>query len=616
MRRFSRLRGSIVTCVALLACGDGGELVALEPDASGDARDATPVFDARPADDARGPQDASLDTSSADAASPDARMTDAGSDAGGLVAVPDPGSPAFPGTIGTLSVSIRTGDGMNAGTDANQISLCLSASDCWTLNVRDVNDFRVGEMDVYHFEGVGLPRASVDRVELRSMNGTDAWQPACMEIRFDGEPVYCRDELGITMGNGSPTEIESYRDPEGLAQQCRTCWPTSVTHGPMLGAMEPDEARVWVRTDATRPVTLRVSETARAADGPTVAWAYPSPLQDFAAVLHARGLAPSRTYTFQVEVDGEAVDGAAGSFTTAPAAGTPGTLRFAFGSCSRLDAQPIFGPIAALDPQLFFFVGDNHYGNTNDRDSLRWFYRWGLERPLRAALVASTPTLATWDDHDYVGNNTDGAAPGKAAALRVFAEYWAHRSVGTDAVPGVFHRYSWGDVDFFFVDDRYHRGEDASILGNAQTAWLADALAESSAVFKVVACGSQWTLTGSSDSWAAFPAARDALLRQLADRGVEGIVLLSGDIHRSELRLLPGPGAMYDVPELTSSPLANTTSSCSPDSELRDCYDDGPSFLSVDIDTTVADPTLTAVMRDATGGARATWTIRRSSLDL
>ena len=97
--------------------------------------------------------------------------------------------------------------------------------------------------------------------------------------------------------------------------------------------MEPDLARIWVRTDATRQVALRLSESADLSEAPVVAWAYPGPETDFSAVFEVDGLTSRTTYHFQVEVDGSAA-GPPGQLTTAPEPETSAHLRFAFGSCA------------------------------------------------------------------------------------------------------------------------------------------------------------------------------------------------------------------------------------------------------------------------------------------
>jgi alkaline phosphatase D len=536
----------------------------------------------------------------------------------------DPGYPDYPDTIDVLSVAIRTGSGAFDGTDANGLSLCLNATACFPLDVVDIDDFRVGETDVYHFEGIDLPRAAVDRVELRSVNGTDAWRPGCMELRFDGEPVYCDDDLGALLGNGNGNgEAQTFSDPAALHQACTTCYPDTMTHGPMVGAVGDVDARLALRTDATRRVAVRLLREGESA-APIAAYVYPSPKDDFMGEVHLTGLEPDTRYQASFEIDGELAPRTA-SFKTMPAAqSTTGSkLRFAFGSCAKDLDQPIFDTIANTAPDAFFFVGDAHYANSPDRDSLRWFYRRSLEIPERSQLLSHTSTLAVWDDHDYVGNNTIGASLGKETALRVFSEYWANPSVGIPATPGVFFTHQMGDVEVFFLDDRYYRSPEndpsGTMLGAEQTAWLEQELSASTATFKLLVTGSMWSTTG-GESWADFPGARDALFDFIRDQGVGGVVLLAGDVHRSELRWVERTAAGgYDLPELVASPLANVNSTCSanapPDAAQVACVDDSDFFITVDVDTTAADPKLVARIVEVGGFTRGTLTVLRSQLE-
>ncbi len=544
-----------------------------------------------------------------------------GEGAGGPV---DPGYPDFPETVDVLSVAIRTGSGPFDGTDANGLSLCLNATECFPLDAADVDDFRVGEVDVYHFEGIALPRSAVDRVELRSVNGTDAWRPGCIELGFDGEPVYCDDDLGALLGNGNGAgEATTWSDPSALHLGCGACYPDTMTHGPMVGAVSDVDARLTLRTDATRRVAVRLLRDG-VSTAPIAAYVYPSPKDDFVGEVLLTGLEPETQYQATFEIEGELAPRTA-SFRTMPAStGTGGSkLRFAFGSCAKDFDQPIFDTIAQTAPDAFFFVGDNHYANSPDRDSLRWYYRRSLEVPERGLLLSHTPTLATWDDHDFVGNNTIGSSPGKATALRVFSEYWANPSVGTPATPGVFFTHRMGDVEVFFLDDRYYRSDEAdpngTMLGAEQTAWLETELEASTATFKLLITGSMWSTTG-GESWSDFPAARSALFDFIRDQGIDGVVLLAGDVHRSELRWVERTGAgAYDLPELVASPLANVNSTCpaSPPADATGvaCVDDSDFFITVDVDTTVADPTLTARIVEVGGVTRGTLTVKRSDLE-
>ena len=176
------------------------------------------------------------------------------------------------------------------------------------------------------------------------------------------------------------------------------------------------------------------------------------------------------------------------------------------------------------------------------------------------------------------------------------------------------------------VGRRQHGGEEAlalvrveRLLGAPQLTWLVDALSTSTAPFKIVACGSLFT-GGTVDSWASFPAARDALFAQLAAKKIPGVVLASGDIHRSEIRVTPRATG-YPLTELVSSPMAQFPIASEPgrtacngaDPNRRFCYP-WDSFVTVEVDGSLADPTLVAVVHDETGAEKYRHTLRRSEL--
>ncbi|MCA9632154.1 MAG: alkaline phosphatase D family protein, partial [Myxococcales bacterium] len=314
-------------------------------------------------------------------------------------------------------------------------------------------------------------------------------------------------------------------------------------------------------------------------------------------------LEPDTEYFYRVEVDGD-VSERVRSVRTAPTPEQPTPLRIALGSCSRLLPQPIFTPILAAQPDLFLFVGDNNYANTRFRAALRWNYQRFRRLRERADLLAGTPTLAIWDDHDFLANNSNGTCPGRDEALAAFREYWANPAYGLPDAPGVFFRHRWGATELFMLDCRMYRPDvgdagrtctpepdppalpiSGGPLGPDQEAWLFDALGASDATFKLVACGSRFTPAGSLDSWASFPEARARLLQALEDDAIGGVVFLSGDIHRSLFSLVPG--VAYSVPEIVSSPLATARSSCNPNAPGQlTCYDASDSFVVLDIDPT------------------------------
>src|SRR5688572_23509157 len=80
--------------------------------------------------------------------------------------------------------------------------------------------------------------------------------------------------------------------------------------------------------------------------------------------------------------------------------------RIAFGSCANQDKdQPIWDAVLAAKPELFIFLGDNIYGDTRDMNELRAKYQKLAAKPGFQRLKASTPLLATWDDHDSAENH-------------------------------------------------------------------------------------------------------------------------------------------------------------------------------------------------------------------
>ena len=317
----------------------------------------------------------------------------------------DPGYPDFPEVVGTVTVTVRTADIDFAGTNDGHLSLYLNDSTCFLLDTVGTasdnqpwpNEFQRGEVDTFHFEGVALPRSAVDRVELRTSDGENAFTPACIAVRFDGEPVHCNDDLNVLIGNGSAAEVTSFEDPQGLHPGCASCYPEPTAGGPMLGAVTDDSARLWLRTDATRRVKVLIATEDAPDDKTLVAYSYPSPLDDFVGEVFVAGLLPGQNYLYQFDIDGRGLTPTY-PFTTAPQPGGQIT-RIAIGSCSRGYPAPIYAKVVERQPDMFIHLGDNHYANANyagQTDSerlaiLRWHYRRSLMQPERALLAASIP---------------------------------------------------------------------------------------------------------------------------------------------------------------------------------------------------------------------------------
>lgn len=242
--------------------------------------------------------------------------------------------------------------------------------------------------------------------------------------------------------------------------------------------------------------------------------------------------------------------------------------RIAFGSCNRTTLpQPLWSPIVAFDPQLWIWLGDNVYGDTEDMDEMRAEYEAQLAMPGYRQLLERAEIVGTWDDHDYGANNAGREFPARAASQREALDFLG---VPADSPrrrhEGLYGSHTWGPegrrVKLILLDTRYFRdarGSDGTILGASQWAWLEHELRTSDARVHLIAGGIQFLhLEHRFEKWADLPEERDRLLRLIADTGVPGAVLLSGDRHISEIAVLPPGPVAYPVHEVTSSGMTHS----------------------------------------------------------
>ncbi|MBM4344113.1 MAG: alkaline phosphatase family protein [Deltaproteobacteria bacterium] len=515
--------------------------------------------------------------------------------------------------LGAFYVTIRTGNGLNDGTN-DPFQLCLADKVCWDLDNPEINDREAGAVDHHRLAGKGLTKSTIDRVRLQAVSGTNAWMPTCVAVVADGELLFCQDGIVTKLSTQGGDEQPAWQAPNPKLKACGSCYPSGkVIVKPMVGHTSATSTRLWFHASASWPAQLEAAPEPTFGNPVVGAPVLPAQADGFMAEAQVAGLQPATPYWLRLKVDGQVVHTTATPVPTAPAAG--GKATFAFVSCAKNDDQPGFGAIDALKPNGLLMIGDNHYGNTGDLDHLRWWYRRMHARTHFADLAARTPTWAIWDDHDFVGNNTNGKAAGKDNALQAFGEAWANSAAGTAQTKGVFHQFTWGDAEFFLTDGRYWRDVEGDLLGKAQTAWLKAALKASKAPFKLVGCGSRFTLKGSGDSWAVYPEAQKALIDYVFAEKIGGLVFLSGDIHRHEVRKIHagGPGA-YPLHELTSSPIANLPSLCKPpDGELLLCAAEN-GFGWLDIDGTAKPALLTHQVRDEKG--KVLYTLKLSAAEL
>jgi alkaline phosphatase D len=276
--------------------------------------------------------------------------------------------------------------------------------------------------------------------------------------------------------------------------------------------------------------------------------------------------------------------------------------RIALGSCLHQDKpQPIWDAVLASSPDLFIFLGDNIYGDSDDPAVLAAKYAQLAAVPGFRRLRESASVLATWDDHDYGRNDAGAEYPVREASRALFMDFWqvAADSPRRTQEGGIYGAEIIGPpgrrVQILLPDLRWNRtplrsvqgtaalarrdaadmgpyepdpSPSASLLGAAQWRWLETELSKPAEV-RILASSLQALATFTGwEAWANFPAERTRLLELLAATTDSVNIIISGDVHWCEYSRLEPAGNREALAELTCSGLTETWEKISPN-ELR-----------------------------------------------
>jgi alkaline phosphatase D len=180
-------------------------------------------------------------------------------------------------------------------------------------------------------------------------------------------------------------------------------------------------------------------------------------------------------------------------------------------------------------------------------------------------LLRACPHYAIWDDHDFGPNDSNGSWIHKDRSQKAFELFWANNSYGFGGDVCTAGAFTFGDVDVFLLDNRTFRTHPdrkdvtPQILGNDQISWLIESLQTSKAPFKLVAVGGQFISDFAKyETHAMFPEERDKILALLDTHNIEGVIVLTGDRHHTELSSLTFDDGRV-VYDLTASPLTSTS---------------------------------------------------------
>jgi len=252
--------------------------------------------------------------------------------------------------------------------------------------------------------------------------------------------------------------------------------------------------------------------------------------------------------------------------------------RILFGSCIKQENPiPIFEAILTQEPELFLFLGDNIYGDTDDMEVMRAKYKTLGADPGFIKLRESATLLATWDDHDYGVNDGGAEYPKRKEAQKEFLDFWKDPDNSQRRKrDGVHSAAIFGPegqrVQIILLDTRFFRSPlkagqkrvggryypdanpELTMLGEEQWKWLESEL-KKPAEIRVIGSGIQIVPEAAGqETWANLPLERQKLFDLIAKTKANGVIFLSGDRHWSEFsRTIEG--TPYPIYDFTSSSL-------------------------------------------------------------
>lgn len=312
--------------------------------------------------------------------------------------------------------------------------------------------------------------------------------------------------------------------------------------------------------------------------------------------VDVRGLQPGREYFYRFEAGGQSSP-VGRTKTAPALHHRVGHLALAFASCQAWwdGYYTPYRDLAAGHPDVVLHLGDYLYeigipeapparqaeaaalpssfrAETVTLDQYRERYALYKTDPDLQAAHLVAPWIVTMDDHEVENNWADEVpennVPRDEFVVRranAFRAFWENMPLRIAQQPRaydmqLYRRFRFGDlVELSILDTRQYRSDQAAgdgtkppnpgsqdptrtITGDEQEAWLLDGLGSSRARWNTI--GHQTsimridTAAGPDvlvpmDTWDGYEASRDRILGGIHERGVDNVVWLAGDLHRS-----------------------------------------------------------------------------------
>jgi phosphodiesterase/alkaline phosphatase D-like protein len=404
-----------------------------------------------------------------------------------------------------------------------------------------------------------------------------------------------------------------------------------ITHGPVISGVTDSSMRVYIRTNVATPVQIAYYPLNKPEKEKLILSETKAHL-DSSLIVDLKKLESETVYQLNISLPASKANQQA-QVKTFPPVGKVGHMRLSFGSCiEHIKTDSIFITMSKFKPDLFLHLGDwtypdhetyptqsipgKNYFYSTQMSKVQEAYRVRYSLPFMADFLRNHPIDFIHDDDDFAfdgnsrethsnaylnGNLTilveeplpEGA---RENAIQGYLDYFPHYKLAAPKEEGVFHKYSYGNVEIFFLDSRADRSpdndafvrrngriyfeppSDHSILGAIQMKWLLDGLRSSTATWKLIASGTNFnkgykqvmdlalamqrmvlrpgwsggTVASSMASmWVGFPHDQWKLINFIAENKISNVVVLSGDSHNSAI----DDGKNAGLPELMSGNL-------------------------------------------------------------
>ncbi|MDX1681375.1 MAG: alkaline phosphatase D family protein [Akkermansiaceae bacterium] len=260
--------------------------------------------------------------------------------------------------------------------------------------------------------------------------------------------------------------------------------------------------------------------------------------------------------------------------------------KISFGACNdpRKGESPMYEAILKHEPDVFVWLGDNIYGDTEDMELFKTKYDELGAQPGFQKLREATTMLATWDDHDYGVNDGGNCYKMRGESQQLFLDFFQDPADSPRRKrEGVHASYTFGESDkvcqILVLDTRYFRDvlprskkkkapntvgwyeptEDTSmtLLGDAQWKWLEEQL-QVPANLRIIASSIQMlAVEKGMENWGNVPHEQQRFFDLLKKHKAKHTIAISGDVHYAELSKKDIGG--YPFYDLTSSGMTNVS---------------------------------------------------------